>query len=160
MSIAKNSVVTMHYALKNDGGDDLGSSHGHEPMAYLHGNDNIVPGLEKELDGKRAGDKINAVVSPEEGYGIRNEDGIRKIDKARFEGDEEITVGMQIQVDMEGEVSVASVTDIDEKEITLDLNHPLAGETLHFEIEIMDVRDATVEELSHGHVHGPGGHHH
>ncbi|HIA11191.1 MAG TPA: peptidylprolyl isomerase [Flavobacteriales bacterium] len=160
MSIAKNSVVTMHYALKNDGGDDLGSSHGHEPMAYLHGNDNIVPGLEKELDGKKAGDKINAVVSPEEGYGIRNEDGIRKIDKARFEGDEEITVGMQIQVDMEGEVSVASVTDIDEKEITLDLNHPLAGETLHFEIEIMGVRDATVEELSHGHVHGPGGHHH
>ena len=78
MSIAKNSVVTMHYALKNDGGDDLGSSHGHEPMAYLHGNDNIVPGLEKELDGKKAGDKINAVVSPEEGYGIRNEDGIRK----------------------------------------------------------------------------------
>ena len=160
MNISKNSAVTMHYALKNDNGDDLGSSQGHEPMAYLHGCDNIVPGLEKALDGKKAGDKISAVVSPEEGYGVKNEDGIKKIDKDRFEGDEEISVGMQIQVDIEGNVSIASVTEIGEKEITLDLNHPLAGVTLHFEIEIMDVREATEDELSHGHVHGPGGHHH
>ncbi len=150
----------MHYALKNDNGDDLGSSHGHEPMAYLHGCDNIVPGLEKALERKKAGDKITAVISPEEGYGVKNKDGIKKIGKDRFEGDEEISVGMEIQVDIEGEVSVASVLQIDEKEITLDLNHPLAGVTLHFEIEVLDVRDATEEELSHGHVHGPGGHHH
>ena len=160
MNIEKDSVVTMHYALKNDKGEDLGSSQGHEPMAYIHGHDNLVPGLEKELTSKKTGDKISAVVSPEEGYGVRKEDGIKKIDKDRFEGDEEISVGMQIQIDMEGELSVATVTDIGKKEITLDLNHPLAGVTLHFEIEIIDVRDATEEELSHGHVHGPGGHQH
>ena len=160
MKISKNSVVIMHYALKNDDGEDLGNSRGHEPMAYIHGYDNVVVGLEKELEGKMAGDKFSTVIPPEEGYGVKDDDGIKKIDKDRFEGDEEISVGMQIQVDIEGKVSVASVTEIGKEEITLDLNHPLAGVTLHFDIEVMNVREATEEELSHGHVHGPGGHHH
>ena len=162
MTITENKVVLMHYTLKNDDGDVMDSSIGHDPMAFIQGIGNLIPGLEKQLEGKAAGEKINATVAPEDAYGERTEDQLAKVplDNFQSEGDEKLEVGMQVQVESNQGATVALVTEIEGTEVTLDLNHPLAGETLHFEVEIMDVREATSDELSHGHAHGPGGHHH
>ena len=150
----------MHYELKNDKGDVIDSSKGREPLAYIHGMGNIIPGLEKELTTKKVGDKIKAVVDPSEGYGVKDEQKVFKVSKNQFQGDEQIQVGMQIQAEANGRTEIGIVENIENEEVTLNFNHPLAGETLHFDVEVMEVRDATSEELSHGHVHGPGGHHH
>jgi len=112
------------------------------------------------LEGKAIGDKINAVVAPEEGYGTRHDNLVQVVSSQGFQGDEELTEGMQVQVETNNGVSIALVTKIDGEDVTLDLNHPLAGMTLHFDVEITNVREATSEELDHGHVHGPGGHEH
>ncbi|MFT4525643.1 MAG: FKBP-type peptidyl-prolyl cis-trans isomerase SlyD [Bacteroidia bacterium] len=162
MTITENKVVLMHYTLKNDDGDVMDSSVGNDPMAFIQGIGNLIPGLEKQLEGKAAGEKINATVAPEDGYGERTEDQLAKVplDNFQSEGDEKLEVGMQVQVESNQGETVALVTEIEGTEVTLDLNHPLAGETLHFEVEIMDVREATPDELSHGHAHGPGGHDH
>ena len=152
----------MHYTLKNDDGDIMDSSEGHEPLAFIQGIGNVIPGLEKHLEGKAKGDKLKATVAPDEAYGERTEEQIAKVPLENFqsEGDEKLEVGMQVQVESNQGVTIALVTEIEGNDVTLDLNHPLAGETLHFDVEIMDVRDATQEELDHGHAHGPGGHHH
>ena len=152
----------MHYTLKNDNGDIMDSSEGHDPLAFIQGIGNIIPGLEKHLEGKAKGDKITATVAPEEAYGERTEEQVAKVPLENFQsdGDEKLEVGMQVQVESNQGVTIALVTEIEGNDVTLDLNHPLAGETLHFDVEIMDVRDATADEISHGHAHGPGGHHH
>ena len=150
----------MHYTLKDDQGIVLDSSEGKTPLAYIQGAGNIIPGLEKQLEGKAIGDKINAVVAPEEGYGTRHDNLVQVVSSQGFQGDEELTEGMQVQVETNNGVSIALVTKIDGEDVTLDLNHPLAGMTLHFDVEITNVREATSEELDHGHVHGPGGHEH
>ena len=160
MNISDNKVVQMHYELKNDSGDVLDSSKGREPLAYLHGNGNLIPGLEKELNDKVKGDKIQAVIAPEEAYGIVDDQKIFKVGKNQFQGDNELTVGMQIQAQADGRTEVGTVESIEGEEVTLNFNHPLAGQTLHFDVEVMDVREATEEEISHGHVHGEGGHQH
>lgn len=160
MTISHNKVVHMHYELKNDNGDIIDSSKGREPLAYIHGMGNIIPGLEKELSNKIKGDKINAVIAPEEAYGVKDERKIFKVGKNQFQGEGSIVVGMQIQAEANGKMEVGTVEKIENEEVTLNFNHPLAGETLHFDVEVMAVRDATEEELSHGHVHGEGGHHH
>ena len=160
MTISDNKVVQMHYELKNDDGIVLDSSKGKEPLAYLHGNGNLIPGLEKELADKAKGDKIQAVIQPQDAYGNFDEQKIFKVGRNQFQGEGELTVGMQIQAQADGRTEVGTVEKIEGEEVTLNFNHPLAGQTLHFDVEVMDVREATEEELSHGHVHGAGGHQH
>ena len=160
MVIAQNRVVTMHYTLKDEQGETIDSSQGHEPLAYIQGIGNIIPGLEDALEGKTKGDKLEVTIAPEDGYGERQENMVQKVAKSGFQGDEELVVGMQVQVETKNGPAIAMVSEIAGEDVTLDLNHPLAGVTLNFDVEVMDVREATDEELDHGHVHGPGGHHH
>lgn len=160
MQIAKNAVVSLNYTLKNGEGKLLDSSEGREPLVYLHGVGALIPGLENELNGKSKGEKMNVVIKPEDGYGSRRDDLLKVVSKDGFQGDEEMKVGMQVQLDTEHGPAVALISKIEDTEVTLDLNHPLADMTLHFDVSIEDVRAATEEEISHGHVHGPGGHQH
>ena len=162
MTISEKKVVLIHYTLKDNSGETLDSSEGNDPMAYIQGIGNLIPGLEEALEGKLTGDKVNVTVAPEKGYGVRNEDNVHIVPLSSFqaEGDEKLTEGMQVRVETNEGVSIADVAKIDGEDVTLDLNHPLAGETLHFDVEIIDIREATKEELEHGHAHGPGGHHH
>lgn len=160
MQIAKNAVVSLNYTLKNGEGTLLDTSDGREPLVYLHGVGALIPGLENELNGKVKGDKMNVVIQPEDGYGSRRDDLLKVVSKDGFQGDEEMKVGMQVQLDTEHGPAIALISKIDGNDITLDLNHPLADMTLHFDVAIEDVREATEEEISHGHVHGPGGHQH
>ena len=160
MKIAKETVVTMHYTLKNNEGVVMDSSQGREPLIYLHGVGALIPGLELELTDKIQGDKISTVVTPEHAYGERRDDLIREVSKDGFQGEEELEVGMQVQLDTDRGQTIAVVSKIEGDTVILDLNHPLAGVTLHFDVEITDVRAASKEEIAHGHVHGHGGHHH
>ena len=159
--IKQNSVVTMHYELKSAEGEVLDSSEGQEPLTYLHGAGNIIIGLEEQLLGKAVGDNVNAVVSPEKGYGEPVEALVQVVPKEAFGPEvKDIEVGMRFQAETEqGPVPVV-VTAIDDANITVDGNHPLAGQELHFSVTISEIRDASQEEIDHGHVHGPGGHEH
>jgi FKBP-type peptidyl-prolyl cis-trans isomerase SlyD len=153
-------VVTIHYTLKNDGGEVLDSSSGGEPLAYIQGHGNLVAGLEKALEGKPAGAILAVVVNPAEGYGVRDEALIQRVPKRSLQGAGEIKKGMQFQARTDDGMRLFTVTGLVGDMVTLDGNHPLADQTLHFDIEVVDVREATTEELEHGHVHGAGGHHH
>jgi FKBP-type peptidyl-prolyl cis-trans isomerase SlyD len=156
----QDKVVTIHYTLTDKDGEVLDSSVGEEPLSYLHGRGNIIIGLEKALDGKKAGEKLQVTVAPEEAYGEKNESLVMQVPRAAFKDIEDLQPGMRFQIQGNEGVQVVTVTDIAETEVTVDGNHPLAGEELTFDVEVTDVREATEEELSHGHVHGPGGHHH
>lgn len=160
MQIADQCVALFHYTLRNDAEDVIDSSEGREPLAYLHGAGNIVPGLEEELVGKASGDKFKVSVSPEQGYGIKHDALIEEVPRDAFQGVENIDVGMRFQADSDRGPMVVTVVGVTEETVTVDGNHPLAGETLHFDIEVVEVREATDEEKDHGHPHGPGGHHH
>ncbi len=160
MNIANDKVVSIDYTLTNDKGEVLDSSSGKGPLAYIHGNGGLIPGLENELEGKIKGDKLIAIVAPAEAYGEFSEEMIQEVPIENFQEPEEVKVGAQFQIQNEDHVHIATVTAVTEKMVTVDMNHPLAGETLHFDVEVMDVRDATQEEMEHGHVHGAGGHHH
>jgi FKBP-type peptidyl-prolyl cis-trans isomerase SlyD len=160
MQIAKNTAVQIHYTLKNDAGEVLDSSEGSEPLAYLQGNGNLIPGLEKALEGKRAGEDVNVAIPPEDGYGVRDASLIQDVPRSAFEGIAQLEVGMQFQADSNHGPRTVTVTQVSADLITVDGNHPLADQTLHFAVKIIEVRAASKEELSHGHVHGPGGHHH
>jgi len=160
MIIETNRVVSMHYTLKDAEGNVLDSSANREPLAYIQGIGNLIPGLEIQLEGKQKGDKVEAVVAPNDAYGEVREDLFHVVPKSGFQGDEELVAGIQVQLDSEHGPMIATVSKIDGEEVTLDLNHPLAGQTLFFDVEIMDVRIAEQDELDHGHVHGPGGHQH
>ncbi len=159
--IKQNSVVTMHYELKDDQGEVLDSSKGQDPLVYLHGAGNIIIGLEEELFGKSVGDQIEAVISPEKGYGMPVEALVQTVPKEAFgEEVDKVEVGMRFQAETEqGPVPVV-VTGMDGATVTVDGNHPLAGKELHFNVSIAEVRDASAEEIEHGHVHGSGGHQH
>ena len=150
----------MHYTLTSDKGEVLDSSSGGEPLTYIHGLGHIIPGLETQVEGKTTGDKVQAVVAPADAYGERNDQMVNSMPKSEFPNPDELAVGMQFQVDTDQGPLVLTVLEVKDTEVVLDGNHPLAGFTLHFDVEITDVRDATKEELDHGHVHGPGGHHH
>lgn len=150
----------MHYTLKDDEGRTMDTSVDGEPLGYIHGIGALIPGLEKELDGKGKGDKVLAVIPPAEAYGEWEEQKQHVVSKEGFQGDEELKTGVRVQVDTGQGVSIAVVSKIEEEAVTLDFNHPLAGRTLHFDVEVIEVRDATSEELDHGHVHGTGGHKH
>ncbi|MBU2707473.1 peptidylprolyl isomerase [Zooshikella marina] len=152
--IEKNTVVSFHYTLTNAEGDVLDRSEQDAPMTYLHGAGNIIPGLESALVGKTTGDQLKVTVAPEEGYGEKHSDLIQTVSRELFEGVEDIQAGMQFQAQSpDGNVQVIRVVGVDGDEITIDANHPLAGETLHFEVEITQVREAAAEELEHGHAH-------
>ena len=160
MQIAERTVASFNYTLTNDAGEVIDSSEGRSPLAYLHGAGNIVPGLEKQMAGRKAGDRFDVVVAPEDGYGQPNPMLVQTVPREAFQGVDTIEVGMEFQAQTpQGPLSVV-VSKVDADNVTVDGNHPLAGKTLHFAIEVTDVRDASVEELAHGHVHGPGGHHH
>ncbi|HVT37280.1 MAG TPA: peptidylprolyl isomerase [Nevskiaceae bacterium] len=160
MQIENQRVVLMHYTLTNDAGEVLDSSRGGEPLAYLHGSGNIIPGLENALAGKQAGDKVQVKVAPAEGYGERNPELVQQLPRRAFKGVGDLRVGMQLQAQSEHGMRVITVTKIAGDMVTVDGNHALAGVPLNFDVEITEVRAATAEEMSHGHVHGPGGHHH
>lgn len=160
MSITKDSVASFHYTLKDDDGNTIDASAGQEPLPYLHGAGNIVPGLERELEGKVVGDKLSVVVKPIDGYGERNETLIQELPKAMFAGVEDIQAGMDFHAETDDGQQMVTVTKVEGDTVTIDGNHPLAGQNLHFDVEVTDIRDASAEELEHGHVHGPGGHQH
>ena len=153
MVIADQKVVSIHYRLSNDDGQLIQESSGGEPLSYVHGAGNIIPGLESALSGKTAGDKLNVSVNPEQGYGTRDDALIQELSRDVFEGVEDVQEGMQFQAHSEQGTQVITVTRVDGERITVDGNHPLAGQTLNFEVEVDSVRDATAEEIAHGHVH-------
>jgi len=156
MQIAKHKVASIHYTLTDNDGKVLDSSSGREPLHYIQGIGNLIPGMEEGLEGKKQGDKVNLKVSPEKGYGVKSEELIQKVPRSAF-GDQKIEKGMQFQTNQGG---VVTVTNVGLSEITVDANHPLAGVELNFAVEVLSIREATKDELAHGHVHGPGGHHH
>jgi len=161
MKVGKDKVVLMHYTLKNDAGDVIDSSDGADPLPFLQGHGNIIPGLESALEGSKVGDKLDVSIKPEEGYGERMKDAIQEIPSSALQGVDEVKVGMQLQSqDKDGNAFLVSVTKIEDDKITVDGNHPLAGQTLHFSVSIESIRKAEAEELSHGHVHADGQHHH
>jgi len=158
MQVGSQKAVSIKYTLKDDDGVVLDSTEGKPPLTYLHGAGNIVPGLEAALEGRAAGDTVKATLAPEQAYGLRDETNIRNIPVRRLP-DGKARVGMRYRVQTEDGYILALVTAVRGDYATIDGNHPLAGKTLHFEVEVVEVRDATPEELTHGHVHGPGGHH-
>lgn len=157
LMIGENSVVSLHYTLKNDSGEVMDSSEGHPPLVYLHGANNIIPGLESELQGKTAGARFKATIPPEQAYGNVDPELIQVVEKSVFQGVETIEPGMSFIAQGEGgvrqQIRVVAVQDDD---VTIDANHPMAGMHLHFEVEVVDVRDATAQEIEHGHVHAHG----
>lgn len=160
MEIAADRVVTIHYTLKDDNGAVLDSSAGGDPLAYIQGHGNLVSGLEKALEGKQDGNTLSVVVPPAEGYGVRDEGLIQRVPKRALQGSGEIKKGMQFQARTDDGMRLFTVTAVVGDMVTLDGNHPLADQILHFDVTIVGVREATAEELEHGHVHGAGGHHH
>ena len=161
MKVSKDKVVSMHYTLKNDASEVIDSSDGKETLDFLQAHGNIIPCLESALEDASKVDKMDVSVEPEECYGLRMQDAIQEIPRTALQGIDEVTIGMQLQSqDQDGNPFVVTVTKQDDEKITVDANHPLAGEILHFTVSIEDVRDAEAEELSHGHVHSAGGHSH
>jgi FKBP-type peptidyl-prolyl cis-trans isomerase SlyD len=160
VNIGDGKVVLIHYTLRDEQGAVLGSSDGGDPIAYLHGNGGIVPGLEGALTGKVAGDRVDVVVAPEKGYGSHDGRLVQVIPRARFPGAAVLEPGHQFHADGPQGGRTLTVTCVEKDLVTVDANHPLAGKTLYFSVEVAEVRNATREELTHGHVHGPGGHKH
>ncbi len=160
MQIAQNKVVTLNYTLKDKDGTLIDESHDNS-FVYLHGANNIVTGLEDALTGKLSGDKMNVSIVPEEAYGIYDESRIESVPREMFPDGTEIEQGMQFHAEGPNEQPiVVTVVGVEKDKVTIDGNHPLAGVELNFNVEVMDVRDATTEEIEHGHVHGQHGHDH
>ncbi len=160
MEIAADRVVLIHYTLKDDTGTVIDSSSGGEPLAYIQGHGNLIPGLERALEGKAEGHELNVTVSPEDGYGKRDAALVQSVPRRALQGAGDIKKGMQFQARTDEGMRLFTVTAVVGDMVTLDGNHPLADQTLHFDVRIVGVREASGEELEHGHVHGPGGHHH
>ena len=156
-TIAKDTAVKFNYTLTDDEGNVIDQSPEGQPLAYLHGHQNIIPGLERQLEGKSAGEKLQAVVEPADAYGERQDQAVQRVPRENFQGVDDIQPGMQFQSEAGGQVMLVTVTDVNDQEVTVDANHPLAGKRLTFDVEIQEVRAATEDELNHGHVHGAGG---
>jgi FKBP-type peptidyl-prolyl cis-trans isomerase SlyD len=161
MKVAADLVVSIDYTLKDDAGEILDGSDGDGPLHYLHGHENIVPGLEAALNGRSVGDTLNVIVPPEEGYGVQDDTLIFEVPRKELpdDVDPEIDMNLGLMSD-DGHVLHARICEVNEETVKLDANHELAGETLHFSVKILEIRAATQEELEHGHVHDPSGHHH
>jgi FKBP-type peptidyl-prolyl cis-trans isomerase SlyD len=160
VQVEKNRIVSLNYTLRDEQGKVLDTSSGRAPLTYLHGKGNIIPGLEQALAGRSAGDKLDVTVAPEAGYGPRDERLVQIVARAKFGEVQDLAPGMQVRASGPQGARLVTVVRVDRDFVTVDGNHPLAGRTLHFSLEIAEVRKATHEEIAHGHAHGPGGHHH
>ena len=161
MTITQHKVVTVHYKVVDvESGQLIDSSENAEPMTYLHGAQNIIPGLEKALEGKTVGDEIEVTVAPEDAYGDYADERVQQVPLEAFNSMEKVEPGMAITAQTEHGPVDLIIVEVDETTVTVDGNHPLAGKSLNFSVKIESVRDASAEEVEHGHVHGPGGHHH
>lgn len=159
MQIGEKKVVGIAYTLKDDAGEVIDTSVGSDPLVYIQGVGSLVPGLEKALEGKVVGDHLALSLTPDEGYGQRDESLIRKVPVRKLPDGKAIP-GSRVRVQTDRGPATLLVVAVQGDYVTVDPNHPLAGKTLHFEVDVVEVRDATSEELAHGHVHAPGGHHH
>lgn len=160
MQIDSKSAVAIDYTLTDDQGTVIDSSQGGDPLWYLHGFGNIIPGLERELSGKSVGDRLQVKVAPEDGYGERNEGLQQDVSREQFGEIDDLQEGMQFQAQTDAGPMVFTIVNVSEEVVTVDGNHPLAGMALNFDVTVRDIREATDDEISHGHIHGPGGHHH
>ncbi|MFA5494848.1 MAG: peptidylprolyl isomerase [Porticoccaceae bacterium] len=159
MTVKPNAVVSIHYTVRDEDGVQLDSSDGRDPLIYLHGAHNIIPGLESALEGKQVGDQLQVSIVPEEAYGEHLDHLVESVPRDAF-GEQPLEVGMRFEAQTEqGPISVV-ITSIEDDLVTVDGNHPLAGKSLSFDVTVDDIRDASEEEIAHGHPHGPGGHHH
>jgi FKBP-type peptidyl-prolyl cis-trans isomerase SlyD len=159
--IAQDKVVSLAYSLKDEEGEVLDQSDAQEPFVYLHGAEQIVPGLENALTGLKVGDKKQVTVQPDEGYGEFNPDLRLTVKKTQFPAEAELVEGLEFETTLQdGTPAIFTIVEIEGDQVTVDGNHPLAGEVLHFDVEVLSIRDATADELSHGHAHGADGHHH
>lgn len=147
MQIKENTLVSINYTLKGDDGAVIDTSVGKEPLLYLHGRNFLLPKLEEQLEGKTVGDKFSAVLAPEDGYGVYDENMVAKIPRENFEIEGEIPVGAKFQADTPQGPAIVTVTEVTDELITVDANHELAGKTLHFDVEVLEVREATPEEI-------------
>jgi FKBP-type peptidyl-prolyl cis-trans isomerase SlyD len=158
--VSDGKVVIFNYTLRTDEGELLDASEPGSPLAYLHGAENIVPGLEAQMSGRKAGDAFDAVVAPEDGYGLREDPGLRAIPREAFPPEAELEPGMELVIeDDEGNLTPIWILELRDEVVIIDTNHPLADQTLHFSIEIVGIRDATASEVEHGHPHGVDGSH-
>ncbi|HXU82570.1 MAG TPA: peptidylprolyl isomerase [Polyangia bacterium] len=160
MQIGNQKVVTIDYTLTDEQGEVLDTSQGQEPLVYIQGSGTIIPGLEEALEGKQVGDALSVKIDPSRGYGERDEELVQEVPRERFPAGGEITVGMRFHAQGTGGSHVVTVVAVDDKKVTVDANHPLAGVTLSFDVKVLEIREATADELKHGHVHGKGGHQH
>lgn len=161
MTIADKHVVSIHYTLTDADGAKLDSSTGRAPLTYLHGAKNIIPGLERALTGKSVGDQLQVTVQPDDAYGEFDDDLVQTVPHEAFDGVDKVQPGMQFEArSPEGGSQVVVVKEVADEGVIVDGNHPLAGQVLHFDVKVEEVRAATDEELAHGHVHGPSGHQH
>ncbi|MFH6565381.1 MULTISPECIES: FKBP-type peptidyl-prolyl cis-trans isomerase [Pseudomonas] len=161
MTIATNKAVSIEYTLTNDAGEVIDSSAGGAPLVYLQGAGNIIPGLEKALDGKAVGEELTVTVEPEDAYGEYSAELVSTLSASMFEGVDQLEVGMQFHASApDGQMQIVTIRDLDGDDVTVDGNHPLAGQRLTFQVKVVAVRDASEEEVAHGHVHGEGGHQH
>jgi len=160
MQITKDTVAQFIYTLKDEAGNELESTEAGHPVAYLHGHDNMLEGLEKELDGKSVGDKFSVTLAPADAYGERHEESVQRVPVKHLQGAKKWKPGMIAVVNTDQGQRQVTVVKAGKFMVTVDTNHPFAGMTLTFDIEVLDIRQATAEEISHGHAHGVGGHQH
>lgn len=159
MIISENAAVLFHYTLTDEEGNQLDSSKGKDPLAYLHGHKNIIPGLEQAMEGKKEGDVMVVTIEPADAYGERQEQMVQQVPRKSFQA-EDINVGMRFEAQTPNGALTVVVTEVTDETVTVDGNHPLAGKALTFDVRINSVREATEEELTHGHIHGAGDHQH
>ncbi|WP_457098016.1 FKBP-type peptidyl-prolyl cis-trans isomerase [Lysobacter sp. P5_B9] len=159
MKIEKDRVVSFHYTVSEQGQESLESSEGRDPLVILVGHGNIIPGLETAMDGREAGDKFEVDVAAADAYGEKRDGLSQRIPKKHF-GNQRLEPGMQVILQTNFGPRAVTIQKVGMSVVDVDLNHPMAGKNLHFAIEIVDVREASAEEVEHGHVHGEGGHHH
>ncbi len=161
MTISQNKVVTIHYKVVDTAsGETIDSSEGGQPMTYLHGAQNIIPGLEQALEGKTVGDEFEVTIAAGDAYGEYSEDRVQQVPMEAFQGVEQVEPGMAFTAQTPNGPVNLIVTEVDEAMVTVDANHPLAGKSLSFSVKVESIREASAEEMAHGHVHGEGGHHH
>jgi FKBP-type peptidyl-prolyl cis-trans isomerase SlyD len=160
LNIGPNTVAVFHYTLHNDSGEQMESSRGGDPNAYLHGANNIIPGLEEALSGRAAGDTFSTTIAPEQAYGARNPEQVQRVPIKHLVCQGKPRAGLVAQLNTSEGRRPVTILKVGRHSADIDTNHPLAGQTLTFDIEVVDVREASPEERSHGHAHGPGGHHH
>lgn len=153
MQVEKNKVVEIDYTLKDENGDVLDSSEGRQPLSYIQGTGNLIPGVETALEGKGSGERVEITVPPETGYGVRDDSLVLTIEREKFGEVEDLKPGLRFRMDTPDGPMIFTVVKLDETEVLVDGNHPLAGMTLNFDITVQSIREATTEELEHGHVH-------